>query len=80
MLPSEQKEYYKKEAEHHADFLCDKVFKPAFIMAFIHGVKHGREDEKRLHDTTFLCNKCANKKTCKDCSVNVKDCTDFSER
>lgn len=47
-LSAEQKDYYKQEAEDHADFLCEKVFKPAFIMAFIHGVKHGREDEKIL--------------------------------
>jgi hypothetical protein len=31
---------YKKDAEAHADFLCDKVFKPAFVMAFVHGAKH----------------------------------------
>ena len=40
-------EKYKILAEKHADFLCDKVFKPAFIMAFIHGAKHGREDIKK---------------------------------
>jgi len=43
-MTPEQKEYYLKEADNHANFLCDKVFKPAFIMAFIHGAKHGRED------------------------------------
>ena len=43
-LSSEQKERYLDEADKHANFLCDKVFKPAFVMAFIHGVKHGRED------------------------------------
>ena len=43
-MPEELKDYYLKEAEAHADFLCNKVFKPAFIMAFVHGVKHGRED------------------------------------
>ena len=32
-LSDELKEKYKKDAENHADFLCDKVFKPAFIMA-----------------------------------------------
>ena len=43
-LSSEQKERYLDEADKHANFLCDKVFKPAFVMAFIHGVKHGRVD------------------------------------
>jgi len=45
-LSDELKAKYKKDAENHADFLCDKVFKPAFIMAFIHGAKHGRDDAK----------------------------------
>jgi len=43
-MNDELKEKYQKDAKAHADFLCEKVFKPAFIMAFIHGVKHGRED------------------------------------
>jgi len=43
-LTSEQKEHYLDQADKHADFLAEKVFKPAFAMAFIHGVKHGRED------------------------------------
>ena len=43
-MASEQKEYYLNEANNHAAFLCEEVFKPAFVMAFIHGVKHGRED------------------------------------
>ena len=43
-MSPEQKEYYLKEADNHADFLCGQVFKPAFVMAFVHGVKHGRED------------------------------------
>lgn len=30
---------YKKDTEDHAEFLCAKVFKPAFIMTFIHSVK-----------------------------------------
>ena len=42
--PKEQKEYYADIAEKHATFLAEKVFKPAFIIAFIHGVKHGRVD------------------------------------
>ena len=45
-LSDELKEKYQIEAKAHANFLCEKVFKPAFIMAFIHGVKHGREDAK----------------------------------
>lgn len=40
----EIKEHYLDEADKHANFLADKVWKPAFVMAFIHGVKHGRED------------------------------------
>ena len=46
-MSEELKAKYKKEAEDHADFLCDKVFKPAFIMAYIHGVKHGRDDKEK---------------------------------
>lgn len=46
-LPPEIKDKYKVLAENHADFLCDKVFKPAFVMAFIHGAKHGREDAEK---------------------------------
>ncbi len=38
---------YKEMAEKHADFLCDKVFKPAFIMAFLHGAKHAKEEFER---------------------------------
>jgi len=49
-LSDELKEKYQKDAKAHADFLCEKVFKPAFIMAFIHGVKHGRDDVK--HEET----------------------------
>ncbi len=43
-MPKEMKEHYVEEANKHADFLVEKVFKPVFLMAFIHGVKHGRED------------------------------------
>lgn len=46
-MPKELKEHYLDEANKHADFLAEKVFKPAFIMAFIHGSKHGREDIMR---------------------------------
>lgn len=50
-MSQELKDYYLKEADNHADFLTEKVFKPAFIMAFIHGVKHGREDmEEELRE------------------------------
>ena len=44
IMTSEQREHYEFEANKHADFLCEKVFKPAFIMAFIHGAKHGRQN------------------------------------
>ena len=40
-------EKYKTLAEQHADFLCEKVFKPAFIMGFIHGAKHAQEDKEK---------------------------------
>lgn len=43
-LTEELKKHYQDEADNHADFLAEKVFKPAFVIAFIHGVKHGRED------------------------------------
>lgn len=45
-LDDKEMEKYKKLAEEHADFLYYKVFKPAFIMAFIHGAKHMRDESK----------------------------------
>ena len=35
---------YEDLAIEHADFLCDKIFKPAFIMGFVHGAKHAKVD------------------------------------
>lgn len=46
-MPKELKAHYQDEAEKHVDFLVEKVFRPAFIMAFIHGVKHGRADAEK---------------------------------
>ena len=46
-MSQEKKEYYLREADNHANFLAEKVFKPAFVMAFIHGVKHGMEDAQK---------------------------------
>ena len=43
-LTPEEEERYSDLATKHAHFLCDKVFKPAFEMAFIHGAKHMKED------------------------------------
>lgn len=43
-LNQEQKAYYIDIAEKHANFLIEKIFKPAFLIGFIHGVKHGRKD------------------------------------
>ena len=43
-LTKEQEKKYKELAEEHADFLCEKVFKPAFKMAFLHGAKHMQEE------------------------------------
>lgn len=42
MANLEDKDYvrYKHMAREHANFLCEKVFKPAFVMAFLHGAKH----------------------------------------
>lgn len=45
-LPDDIREHYKKEAESHAEFLAKYVFKPAFMMAFVHGAKHCYEDIK----------------------------------
>ena len=45
-LNSEEMQKYKKLAEEHAEFLYRKIFKPAFVMAFIHGAKHMRDDEQ----------------------------------
>ena len=54
-LNAEQKEYYIDIADKHATFLAEKVFKPAFIIAFVHGVKHGRKDmEKELNALNAL--------------------------
>ncbi len=43
-----QKQHYEKLAEEHVDFLCSKVFKPAFIMGFVHGAKHALESPRRI--------------------------------
>ena len=34
-LQGEQQCQYRKDAEIHAGFLCDQVFKPAFINFFV---------------------------------------------
>ena len=45
---------YVKLAEEHANFLCEKVFKPAFIMAFIHGAKHmAQEMENKANERVY---------------------------
>ena len=45
---------YEKLAVDHADFLCEKVFKPAFILGFVHGGNHMfkelTEVEEQNHD------------------------------
>lgn len=43
-LTDDEAKRYDKMAADHADFLCYKIFKPAFMMAFIHGAKHMKED------------------------------------
>lgn len=56
-MSPELKAKYFDEAVKHAEFLTEKVWKPAFIIAYIHGVKHGREDiekEELIRELTFL--------------------------
>lgn len=43
-LTPDEYQRYKVLAAKHADFLCTMVFTPAFIMAFMHGAKHMKED------------------------------------
>ena len=43
-LTPDETQKYRELANKHADFLCEKVFKPAFEMAFIHGAKHMKDD------------------------------------
>ncbi len=43
-LTDDEAKRYDKMAADHADFLCYKIFKPAFMMAFIHGAEHMKED------------------------------------
>jgi len=50
-LEKEKFEEYKKMAEEHANFLCEKIFKPAFIMAFVHGAKHMYDELKDKDET-----------------------------
>ena len=46
---------YNQMAEEHANFLCWKVFKPAFMMGFLHGAKH-------MHDEMIEKNQGDNKR------------------
>jgi hypothetical protein len=48
---------YKEDATKHGRFLCDKVFMPAFEMAFVHGAKH-MFDEMSLKQENGMCPKC----------------------
>ncbi len=43
-LKANDMERYEIMAEEHAEFLCNKVFKPAFVIAFVHGAKHMRAE------------------------------------
>ncbi len=43
-LTQRETKHYRDLATKHADFLCNKVFKPAFEMAFMHGAKHMKDD------------------------------------
>lgn len=45
---------YVKLAKRHADFLCEEIFKPAFIMAFVHGAKHmAQEKEQKANERVY---------------------------
>ena len=78
-LTAAQKEHYIKQANNHADFLCEKVFKPAFIMAFIHGVKHGREDLKKERSANCICPSCIDIKCGLRSLNNVTSCVSFKK-
>ena len=43
-MDKELKKKYEKLARQHAEFLCEEVFTPAFVMGFIHGAKHAFQD------------------------------------
>ena len=43
-MGKEKCEEYTKLATDHADFLCEKVFKPAFVLGFVHGANHMFEE------------------------------------
>ena len=46
-MTPKQKEYYEKIANDHVNWMCEKVIKPNYVLAFLHGVKHGREDKEK---------------------------------
>ncbi len=52
-MTQEEQERYSDMAMKHANFLCDRVFKPAFEMAFIHGAKHMKEELMRSELVTL---------------------------
>jgi len=43
-LTVDEQKRYSRMARDHATFLCDKIFKPAFEMAFIHGAEHLKDE------------------------------------
>ncbi len=43
-LTVDEQKRYSRMARDHAAFLCDKIFKPAFEMAFIHGAEHLKDE------------------------------------
>lgn len=53
-ITEEQEAQYFRMAQQHADFLCDKIFKPAFEMAFVHGVQHGLRDKSAKAELDLL--------------------------
>ena len=50
VFTKEERARYTEDAKKHADFLCEKVFKPAFIMAFVHGAKHMKAEMQESND------------------------------
>jgi hypothetical protein len=73
-MPKEMKDRYAQEASDHADFLCSKVFKPAFEMAFIHGAKHARADVLREMGTKTI-NEMRRKDNLRNI-ISQQDCAD----
>jgi len=82
-LNEEQTKRYEEMAEEHVEFLYERIFKPAFKMAFLHGAKHMYEEimqgpgytaEIQFNPTppNWTCPKC--KKTYDDNTLACPEC------